>query len=91
MSRQRNDDRRQIRSERVSLALTPAAFEGVKTLATMQNTTVNDFVASLVENVVAKNSLVIEEFADAQKNFVSRLDLNCDSATFAGGGDDNEN
>ena len=89
MSRQRNADRQQIRSERISLAVTPAAFDGVKTLAAMQNTTVNDFVASLVENVVAKNSLVIEEFAAAQKNFVSRLDLNCDSVTFAGGGDDN--
>ena len=91
MSRLHSSDRAQIRSERISLALTRAAFDGVKTLATMRNTTVNDFVASLVENVVTKNAPVIEEFTAAQKKFVASLDLKFDSCKGDGGGDDREN
>lgn len=89
MSRPRNSDRAQIRSERISLALTPAAYDGVKTLATIQNVSVNDFVASLVESVVAKNLPVIEEFTITQKNFVARLDFDFDSGTCNVGGADN--
>lgn len=87
MSRPRNIDRSQVRSERISLALTPTAIDGLRILAAMQNISVNDLISALVENVVKKNASVIKEFSDAQKKFVARLDF--DSCTSAGGGDDN--
>lgn len=91
MSRPRNSDRNQIRNERISLAVTRATFDGVKLLAAMQGISTNDFIASIVESVVKKNAPVIEEFAAAQKSFVTRLDLNFDSGAVGNGGDDNEN
>lgn len=89
MSRPRNIDRSQVRSERISLALTPTAIDGLRILAAMQNLSVNDLISALVENVVKKNAPVIKEFSDAQKQFVARLDFDFDSCTSAGGGDDN--
>lgn len=89
MSRPRNIDRSQVRSERISLALTPTAVDGLRILAAMQNLSVNDLISALVENVVKKNAPVIKEFSDAQKKFVARLDFDFDSCTSAGGGDDN--
>ncbi len=91
MSRPRNSDRNQIRNERISLAVTRATFDGVKTLAAMQGISTNDFIASLVESVVKKNAPVIEEFAAAQKSFVAKIDLNVDSGAVGNGGDNNEN
>lgn len=89
MSRPRNADRQQVRSERISLAVTPATFDGVKLLAAMQGISTNDFIASLVESVVKKNAPVIKEFSDAQKQFVARLDFDFDSCTPTVGGEDN--
>lgn len=54
MSRPRNIDRSQVRSERISLALTPTVLDGLKILAAMQNVSVNDLISALVENVVKK-------------------------------------
>lgn len=89
MSRPCYADSKEKRSERISLALTKSAFDGVKTLAAMQSISVNDLIASLVESVVKKNAPVIEEFNTAQKSFVTRLDLNFDSGTVGNGGDNN--
>lgn len=75
MPKPRNADRTQIRSERMSLALSPGAFNGVKLLAAMQGISVNEFVASMIENVVTKNETVIDEFAAAQRKALESIDL----------------
>lgn len=75
MAKPRIDDRSKIRSERISLALTPDTFNGAKLLAAMKGISVNEFVSSLIEAVVTKNANVIAEFADAQSKAVASIDL----------------
>lgn len=62
MARPRNTDRESVKSERISIALTPAIMSGATTLAQIQGTSLNDFVATLIENAVKKNAPVIEQF-----------------------------
>ena len=80
MAKPRIDDRSKIRSERVSLALTPETFNGVRLLAAMKNISVNEFVSSMIEAVVSKNAKVIDEFADAQNKAVANIDLSFEAS-----------
>jgi hypothetical protein len=68
MARPRNTDRESVKSERVSIALTPAIMSGATTLAQIQGTSLNDFVATLIERAVKKNAPVIEKFNAALEN-----------------------
>lgn len=68
-------DRAAIRSERISLALTPDTFNGVKLLAAMNGISVNEFVSAMIGTVVTKNANVIAEFAAAQSKAVAAIDL----------------
>ena len=62
MARPRNTDRESVKSERLSLTLTPALMSGATTLAQIQGTSLSDFVATLIEHAVKKNAPVIEKF-----------------------------
>ena len=62
MARPRNTDRESVKSERLSLTLTPALMSGATTLAQIQGTSLSDFVATLIERAVKKNAFVIEKF-----------------------------
>lgn len=57
------------RSERITLIMTPAEYEGLYSLAQMQDRTINEFCCAILSQVVKKNSAVIESFnADKQKH-----------------------
>lgn len=73
--RPRFTDRSQVRSERISLVVTPVALAGIQTLAAVKKCSVNDFVASLIEGVVKKNVAVIENFNAAQRKAAAEINL----------------
>lgn len=62
MARPRSLNREAIKSERVSIALTPAIFNAANTLAQIQGISLSGFVASLIEGAVKKKEHVIEKF-----------------------------
>lgn len=52
----------ETRNERVSLVLTPNAYQAVATLAQIQGISVNNLIASILDGVIEKNVTVIEKF-----------------------------
>ncbi len=81
MARPRKDDRTQIRSERISLIVTPAILAGASTLAAIKGVSVNDFLATLIESIVKKNATVIEEFDEARRRASAAVRLDVDTDT----------
>ena len=65
MSRPRIKNSFEKRTERVSLVLTPEAYQAVATLAQIQGTSVNNLIASILDSVIEKNATVIEKFNTA--------------------------
>lgn len=66
MSRPRTQNRADIRSERISLAVTPATYAGLRTLAEINGTSVNDLINSVVEQLVERNAVTIRDFDEAR-------------------------
>ena len=66
MSRPRTQNRADIRSERISLAVTPATYAGLRTLAEINGTSVNDLINSVVEQLVERNAVTIRNFDEAR-------------------------
>ena len=60
----------------LSLKLTPAMYQQVKSLAQIHDVSVNDFVISLLSKVIEQNRDVIVVF-DAARN-AARADVNLD-------------
>lgn len=57
------------RSERATLLMTPAEYEGVAVLAELTGKTVNDFVCTILDSVLEENSAVIaKHIADRERN-----------------------
>lgn len=71
----KNLERAQVRSERVTVMLTPGTSDGVKMLARAKGLTVSDLISSLIDTVVKKNAAVIEEYAAAQIKFAAAINL----------------
>lgn len=66
MSRPRTQNRADIRSERISLAVTPATYAGLRTLAEINGTSVNDLINSVVEQLFERNADTIRDFDEAR-------------------------
>jgi len=66
VSRPRTQNRADIRSERISLAVTPATYAGLRTLAEINGTSVNDLINSVVEQLVERNAVTIRNFDEAR-------------------------
>lgn len=79
MARPRTKDRESIRSERVSLALTPATYDGLIALAQCKACTVNDLLVGVIDKLVAKNATVIAEFKAAQDKAADAVNLSVDA------------
>lgn len=62
MSRPRIKNSCEKRTERVSLVLTPDTYQAVAILAQIQGISVNSLIASILDGVVEKNTIVIEKF-----------------------------
>lgn len=78
MARQRNQNRENMRTERVSLVLTPAAYDGLAALAQIRCTSVNDILNNMVEKLIAKNSGVIERYNEALANARAEVNIEVD-------------
>ena len=52
----------ETRIERVSLVLTPDAYQAVAILAQIQGISLNNLIASILDGVIEKNATVIEKF-----------------------------
>ena len=59
----------EIRSRRISLAVTPKLYDSVNAMALIRRQSVNDFVIELLNRMASKNADVIEKF-QAEKDFV---------------------
>ena len=75
MSRPRRLDRESIRAERLSLSLTPKNYDAVVTLAQIKGTSINELITGMIDQLVAQNAAIIEEFTATQSNFADRLNL----------------
>lgn len=75
MARPRKENRETVRAERVSLALTPAQYHGLVSIAAMMGTTLNDFIGGLISQVVNANRTIIDEFEVDRQRHVDRLNL----------------
>lgn len=78
MARQRNQNRENMRTERVSLVLTPAAYDGLAALAQIRCASVNDILNNMVEKLIAKNSGVIERYNEALANARAETNIEVD-------------
>lgn len=81
MSRPRSKERDNLRTERISLALTPVALSGITTLAQIKEISVNDLICGLIDNVIKKNAAVISDFNTARDKAASAVKLNVDAET----------
>ena len=79
MARPRLEDRASIRSERVSLALPPATYDGLIALAQCKACTVNELVTRMLEHVVKQNESVIADFKAARDKACAAVNLSVDS------------
>lgn len=75
MARPKKDDRKSIRSERISLALTPTAYDGITALATIRDTTVNNLIGEFCELLVAQNADVIKRFVAERDKAAAQINL----------------
>lgn len=78
MARTRNQNRANVRSERVSLVLTPAAYDGITALAQIRGVSVNDIINGVVEKLVAKNFAAIERYNSALADARDAITLDVD-------------
>lgn len=98
MPRPRTQNRADVRSERISLVLTPATYSGLRTLAEINGASVNDLLNSVVEQLVERNAVTIREFDEARARAANAVVWDVpfkpdiiDVAAQIEGGDDNEN
>lgn len=61
---------------RVSLMLTPPLYSDITTLARIKNTSVNELIYSLVEQLAKKNRTVIDEAGATMKNYAAQVYMN---------------
>lgn len=80
MARPRTKDRESIRSERVSLALTPATYDGLIALAQCKACTVNDLLVGILDRLIEQNATVIADFKAAQDKAAAAVNLSVDAA-----------
>lgn len=76
LARPKNVDRESIKTERVSIALTPPVYNGVLSLAQIQGVSVNELVGELIERVVKQNAAVIADFNAARDKAAETVNLN---------------
>ena len=75
MARPKIADRNTIRTERISLALTPATYDGIKTLADLKGISVNDLLNSVADELVKKNAATIAEYEKHRTRLADALNL----------------
>lgn len=75
MARPKITDRNTIRTERISLALTPATYYGIKTLADIKGLSVNDLLNSVADELVKKNAATIVEYEKHRARLADSLNL----------------
>jgi len=68
-------DRREIRSERVSLILSPNNLEALKTLADIKRVTVNELINRLIEAAAKKNASAMAKFKADREAADAAVDL----------------
>lgn len=78
MARPRLAERDSIRTERISLALSPVLYSGIKALADIQEVSVNDLINTVVDNLVKKNREAISNFDTARRKAAESVDLTLD-------------
>ena len=78
MARPRKNDRSALKSERLSIALKPADFNAVATLAAISGVSINDFVGGLLLRCIELNADLIADFDKACADFERRLTLTCE-------------
>lgn len=78
MARPRLAERDSIRTERISLALSPVLYSGIKALADIQEVSVNDLLNTVVDNLVKKNREAISNFNTARRKAAESVDLTLD-------------
>lgn len=77
--RPRNRDRSQVRSERISVLVRPAVFDGLKLLANATGSSASDLLSTLAEALVKNNAAVISKYSNAQREAADAVDM---SVTF---------
>ena len=85
MARPKEKNRENVRSERVSLVLTPANYDGINALAQIFGCSVNDVLNSVVEEIVKKNFDAITKYKAVVAS--ARADVNLDVNLSVEGGD----
>ena len=75
MARPKIADRNTIRTERISLALTPATYDGINTLADLKGISVNDLLNSVADELVKKNAATIAEYEEHRARLADALNL----------------
>ena len=78
MPRPRNTDRNTIRSERISLAMTPATYDAIACLAQIRGISVNEFVVKILDAIAEKNSKVVADFDAARKKAAEAITVDVD-------------
>lgn len=61
-------DPRNVRSERMSILLTPNTLEDLRTLVDMKNDTLNNMIHELIEEEVEKNREDLEKYREFMDN-----------------------
>lgn len=78
MPRPKNSNRESIRSERVPLAMTPAGYDKLATLAVIRGVSINELVNAILEPVLERNSATIDSFNAARQKAADEIDLAAD-------------
>lgn len=73
--RPRNRDRSQVRSERISVLVRPAVFDGLKLLANATGSSASDLLSKLAEALVENNAAVISKYSNAQREAAEAVDM----------------
>ena len=75
MPRPKSQNRADNRTERISLALPPAIYDGIKSIAEIQGVTVNELLNSVAAELVKKNAVVIKDYDSMRTKVADALNL----------------
>ena len=78
MPRPRNTDRNTIRSERISLAMKPATYDAITSIAQISGVSANEFIVGVLERIAEKNSGIVADFDAARKKAAEAITVDVD-------------
>lgn len=62
-----------LRDTRISLSVPKEVADGVKLLAQLQNKSTNDFITSILQNILQANAPLIAQYEESKLNLLSNL------------------